>query len=241
MTYTPFTMQVPMFENMDDQLLDAMCDRVKPMLYTEGSHIVREGDPVNEMFFIMRGRLESTTTDGGRAGFFNSNVLEGGDFCGEELLTWALDPGSGAKLPSSTRTARTLSEVEGFSLRARHLRFVASQYRRLHSKQLRHTFRFYSHQWRTWAACFVQAAWHRYCRRRLEEGVREKERMFRAAAVTDISSSRSLGAALYAAHFARNMVRTLRRNAARKARLLDTVSSRLLQKPAEPNFFAEED
>jgi cyclic nucleotide gated channel, plant len=59
--------------------------------------------------------------------------------------------------------------------------------------------------------------------------------------VTDISSSRSLGAALYAAHFARNMVRTLRRNAARKARLLDTVSSRLLQKPAEPNFFAEED
>jgi cyclic nucleotide gated channel len=53
-----------MFENMDDQLLDAICDRLKAML------------------FIMRGTLESTTTDGGRMGFFNSDVLKGGDFCG---------------------------------------------------------------------------------------------------------------------------------------------------------------
>ncbi|KAK3156502.1 hypothetical protein QOZ80_2AG0108100 [Eleusine coracana subsp. coracana] len=70
-------MRVPMFENMDDQLLDAMCDRLKPMLYTEGSCIIREGDPVNEMLFIMRGSLESMTTNGGQIGFFNSNVLKG--------------------------------------------------------------------------------------------------------------------------------------------------------------------
>ncbi|CAN6278156.1 unnamed protein product [Urochloa humidicola] len=234
-------MRVPMFENMDDQLLDAMCDRLKPMLYTEGSCIIREGTPVNEMLFIMRGTLESMTTDGGRMGFFNSNVLKGGDFCGEELLTWALDPTSGSNLPSSTRTVKTVSEVEGFSLRADHLKFVATQYRRLHSKQLRHTFRFYSQQWRTWAACFIQAAWHRYCRKKIEDSLYEKERRFQAAIVSDGSSSRSLGAALYAAHFACNMVRILRRNAARKARLLERVHSRLLQKPAEPNFFAEEE
>ncbi|KAK8461327.1 hypothetical protein SEVIR_1G014301v4 [Setaria viridis] len=234
-------MRVPMFENMDDQLLDAMCDRLKPMLCTEGSCIIREGDPVNEMLFIMRGTLESMTTNGGRMGFFNSNVLKGGDFCGEELLTWALDPTSGSNLPSSTRTVKTLSEVEGFALRADQLRFVATQYRRLHSKQLRHTFRFYSQQWRTWAACFIQAAWHRYCRKKMEDSLYEKERRFQAAIVSDGSSSRSLGAALYAAHFACNMVRVLRRNAARKARLLERVPSRLLQKPAEPNFFAEEE
>jgi cyclic nucleotide gated channel len=116
-----------MFENMDDQLLDAICDRLKPMLwlYTQGSCIIREGDPVNEMLFIMRGTLESTTTDGGRMGFFNSDVLKGGDFCGEELLTWALllDPTSGStNLPTSTRTVNTLSEVvEGFALKADHL------------------------------------------------------------------------------------------------------------------------
>ncbi|CAL5059077.1 unnamed protein product [Urochloa decumbens] len=234
-------MRVPMFENLDDQLLDAMCDRLKPMLYTEGSCIIREGAPVNEMLFIMRGTLESMTTDGGRTGFFNSNVLKGGDFCGEELLTWALDPKSGSNLPSSTRTVKTVSEVEGFSLCADHLRFVATQYRRLHSKQLRHTFRFYSQQWRTWAACFIQAAWHRYCRKKMEDSLYEKERRFQAAIMSDGSSSRSLGAALYAAHFACNMVRVLRRNAARKARLLERVPSRLLQKPAEPNFFAEEE
>jgi len=27
-------------------------------------------------------------------------------------------------------------------------------------------FRFYSHQWRTWAACFIQAAWRRYKKRK---------------------------------------------------------------------------
>nr|CAB3449505.1 unnamed protein product [Digitaria exilis] len=133
------------------------------------------------MFFVMRGTLESMTTNGGKMGFFNSNVLKGGDFCGEELLTWALDPMSGSNLPSSTRTVKTLSEVEGFALRADHLRFVATQYRRLHSKQLRHTFRFYSQQWRTWAACFIQAAWHRYCRKKIEDSLHEKERRFQAA------------------------------------------------------------
>ncbi|KAF9604326.1 hypothetical protein IFM89_005907, partial [Coptis chinensis] len=49
-------MRVPMFEKMDEQLLDAMCDRLKPAFYTEESYIVREGDPVDEMLFIMRGK-----------------------------------------------------------------------------------------------------------------------------------------------------------------------------------------
>ncbi|KAL5211936.1 hypothetical protein ABZP36_022783 [Zizania latifolia] len=233
-------MRVPMFENMDDQLLDAMCDRLKPMLYTEGSCIICEGDPVNEMLFIMRGNLESMTTNGGQTGFFNSNVLKGGDFCGEELLTWALDPTSASNLPSSTRTVKTLSEVEAFALRADDLKFVATQFRRLHSKQLQHTFRFYSQQWKTWAACFIQAAWHRYCRKKLEDSLFEKEKRLQTAIVCDGSSSLSLGAALYASRFAGNMMRILRRNATRKARLQERVPARLLQKPAEPNFFAEE-
>ncbi|KAL5208212.1 hypothetical protein ABZP36_032647 [Zizania latifolia] len=232
--------RVPMFENMDNQLLDAMCDRLKPMLYTEGSCIIREGDPVNEMLFIMRGNLESMTTNGGQTGFFNSNVLKGGDFCGEELLTWALDPTSASNLPSSTRTVMTLSEVEAFALRADDLKFVATQFRRLHSKQLQHTFRFYSQQWRTWAACFIQSAWHRYCRKKLEDALFEKEKRLQAAIVCDGSSSLSFGAALYASRFAGNMMRILRRNATRKARLQERVPARLLQKPAEPNFFAEE-
>jgi cyclic nucleotide gated channel len=158
--------RVPLFENMDERLLDAICERLKPCLFTEKSYLVREGDPVNEMLFIIRGRLESVTTDGGRSGFYNRSLLKEGDFCGDELLTWALDPKSGSNLPSSTRTVKALTEVEAFALIADELKFVASQFRRLHSRQVQHTFRFYSQQWRTWAACFMQAAWRRYIKRK---------------------------------------------------------------------------
>lgn len=130
-----------MLEKMDEKLIDAVCDRLKPVLYTENSIIVREGDPVNEMLFIMRGKLETTTTNGGRTGFFNSVFLEAGDFCGEALLTWALDPHSSSNLPLSTSTVQTQTDVEAFALMPDDLKFVASQFRQLHSKQLRHTFR----------------------------------------------------------------------------------------------------
>ncbi|XP_020232635.1 protein CNGC15c [Cajanus cajan] len=157
---------VPLFDQMDERMLDAICERLKPALCTEGTFLVREGDPVNEMLFIIRGHLDSYTTNGGRAGFFNSCRIGPGDFCGEELLTWALDPRPSVILPSSTRTVKAISEVEAFALIAEDLKFVASQFRRLHSKQLRHKFRFYSHQWRTWAACFIQAAWRRHKKRK---------------------------------------------------------------------------
>lgn len=130
-----------MFARMDEQLLDAMCDRLKPVLYTEKSCIVREGDPVDEMLFVMRGKILTITTNGGRTGFFNSVYLKAGDFCGEELLTWALVPNSSSSLPISTRTVQAVSDVEAFALMAEDLKFVASQFRRLHSKQLQHTFR----------------------------------------------------------------------------------------------------
>lgn len=130
-----------MFASMDEQLLDAMCDRLKPVLYTEKSCIVREGDPVDEMLFVMRGKILTMTTNGGRTGFFNSVNLKAGDFCGEELLTWALVPNSSSSLPISTRTVQAVSDVEAFALMAEDLKFVASQFRRLHSKQLQHTFR----------------------------------------------------------------------------------------------------
>ncbi|XP_020265236.1 cyclic nucleotide-gated ion channel 1 [Asparagus officinalis] len=233
-------MRVPLFEKMDDQLMDALCDRLKPVLYTEESCIIREGDPVDEMLFIMRGKLVSVTTNGGRTGFFNSEYLKAGDFCGEELLTWALDPHNSSSLPSSTRTVKTLTEVEAFALMADDLKFVASQFRRLHSKQLRHTFRFYSQQWRTWAACFIQAAWRRYSRKKLEESLREEENRLQAALVKENGSSPSLGATIYASRFALNALRMLRRNGTRKARLQERLPVMLLQKPSEPDFTAEE-
>ena len=102
-----------MFEIMDERLLDVMYDCLKPVLYIENSCIVREGDPVDEMLFVMHG----------------------------ELLTWALDPNLSSTLPISTRTVKPLTDVEAFALKAEHLRFVASQFRRMHSRRFQHTFR----------------------------------------------------------------------------------------------------
>lgn len=222
--------RVPLFANMDERLLDAICERLKPTLYTENTYIVREGDPVDEMLFIIRGRLESVTTDGGRSGFYNRGVLKEGDFCGEELLTWALDPKSGSNLPSSTRTVHALTEVEAFALEAEELKFVASQFRRLHSRQVQHTFRFYSQQWRTWASCFIQAAWRRYLKRKIAELRRKEEEEEDAAAAAAAYGTSRLGATILASRFAANALRGHRlRNVSGKS-LIN------LQKPAEPDF-----
>ncbi|KAG9143338.1 hypothetical protein Leryth_018605 [Lithospermum erythrorhizon] len=241
--------RVPFFSQMDDQLLDAICERLYSSLCTEGTYIVREGDPVTEMLFIIRGRLESTTTNGGRTGFFNSIVLRPGDFCGEELLAWALLPKSTVNLPSSTRTVRALVEVEAFVLRAEDLKFVANQFRRLHSKKLQHTFRYYSHHWRTWAACFIQAAWRRYKRRRMAKDLASMESFASHEDTTDdaehdeLEQSASppsnssqpksnLGVTILASRFAANT-----RRGAQKMK--DGMPK--LQKPEEPDFSADPD
>lgn len=242
--------RVPFFSQMDDQLLDAICERLISSLSTEGTYIVREGDPVTEMLFIIRGRLESSTTNGGRTGFFNSITLRPGDFCGEELLAWALLPKSTTNLPSSTRTVRALVEVEAFALRAEDLKFVANQFRRLHSKRLQHTFRFYSHHWRTWAACFIQAAWRRYKRRRMAKDLMAREsfaldetvadetdqedELDNAAGSSNSSQAKSnLGVTILASRFAANT--------RRGAQKLKGVGLSKLQKPDEPDFSAEPD
>ncbi|KAH7416425.1 hypothetical protein KP509_14G091000 [Ceratopteris richardii] len=231
---------VPLFANMDDRLLDAICERLQPTLFTSGTTIVQEGDPVNEMLFIIRGNLQSETTNGGRTGFLNIGKLKPGDFCGDELLTWALDPKSSGNLPSSTRSVTAKREVEAFALTAEDLKFVASQFRRLHSKQVQHTFRYYSQRWQTWAACSIQAAWRRYKIRKVEELRRQEQEQNLQSTMLDSSSpvSASLGAALFASRFAANALRGVYR--LRNSQAAGEGLSLKLRKPSEPDFSVEE-
>lgn len=208
---------------MDETILDAICERLKPVLGTKGMFLVREGDPVNQMFFIIRGHLDSYTTDGGRDGFFNSCRIGPSDFCGEELLTWALDPRPNV-LPSSTRTVKAMTEVEAFTLIAEDLTFVASQFRRLHSKQLRHKFRLHSHQWRTWAACFIQAAWRRH--KKLKEAAKSK-----AGDPGQLSA-----AASFWEQYAECLIANTRNESLRQAAGSTSEFVNSLQKPEEPDF-----
>ncbi|KAM3224328.1 hypothetical protein ACQJBY_057614 [Aegilops geniculata] len=163
--------QVPFFSQMDDQLLNTICARLVSSLCTKGTYIVREGDPVTEMLFIIRGELESSTTDS-LTGLFTSITLKAGDFCGEELVGWATVPKPTARLPSATRTVKAVTEVEAFSLKPEDLKFVAMQFSSLNSKKLQHSLRFYSHKWRTWGARLIQAASRRYRRRKMAKGLR---------------------------------------------------------------------
>lgn len=244
---------------MDDQLLDAICERLVSALSTEGTYIVTEGDPVDEMIFIIRGQLESSTTNGGRSGFFNSITLRPGDFCGEELLTWALVPNSSLNLPSSTRTVRSLTEVEAFALRAEDLKYVAVQFKRLHSKKLQHAFRYYSHQWRTWGACFIQAAWRRYKKKRLAKELALQESLYYRdmpdteadfmidqadddfnggtegnSSTDNASNAQQLGATILASKFAANT----RKGIMQKVQIADLKMPKMF-KPDEPDFSAE--
>ncbi|KAL3826059.1 hypothetical protein ACJIZ3_022088 [Penstemon smallii] len=249
--------RVPFFAQMDDQLLDAICERLVSSLSTQNSYIVREGDPVNEMLFIIRGQLESSTTNGGRSGFFNSITLRPGDFCGEELLTWALVPNSSLNLPSSTRTVKTSTEVEAFALKAEDLKFVAMQFKRLHSKKLQHAFRYYSHQWRTWGACYLQTAWRRYWKKKLAKELAQQERYYYMAnhgvqeeyysnsddgiddnsSVESPSNVQQLGATILASKFAANT----KRGAVQKGPEASSSSLKMpkLFKPDEPDFSEE--
>ncbi|XP_039687060.1 protein CNGC15c [Medicago truncatula] len=170
-----------------------------------------------------------------RDGFFNSCRIGPGDFCGEELLTWALDPRPSVILPSSTRTVKAFSEVEAFALIAEDLKFVASQFRRLHSKQLRHKFRFYSHQWRTWAACFIQAAWRRHKKRKEAAELRAKESLVAASeAENEIAKKYGKGFVVYGTRVARSTRKGVNMHSGTNS---GVVSS--LQKPTEPDFSDE--
>ncbi|KAF9600998.1 hypothetical protein IFM89_014983 [Coptis chinensis] len=110
---------------MDEHLLYEICDRLKQVLYTKNSFVIGEGDPVDDILFIVRGKL-LTTTKADLSDFMNYDYLKAGDFCGQELLTWALVPHSSSNRPISTRTVQALSEVVAFALTADDLKSIAS-------------------------------------------------------------------------------------------------------------------
>ncbi|KAJ0637534.1 putative cyclic nucleotide-binding domain, rmlC-like jelly roll [Helianthus annuus] len=161
--------RVPVFKQMDDILLDAVCERLKQVLYRQNSFIVRRGEPASKILFITRGEveLERYITDEGTFAYFNARNLKAGDYFGGELLTWVSDPRS--QLPFYTRTAQALMDVQAFALVADDLLFLASQFSSFRSRRVQYAFRFCSHEWRTWAACYIQTAWRTHCKRKREK------------------------------------------------------------------------
>lgn len=100
--------------------------------------------------------------------------------------------------------------------------------------------RFYSQQWRTWAACFIQAAWRRHCRKKLQNSLREEEEDRLQSELGKGGNLTSLGATIYASKFAANALRQLRRtHPSASTKISPRLPALLIRKPAEPDFSAD--
>ncbi|KAK0598195.1 hypothetical protein LWI29_032468 [Acer saccharum] len=223
--------KVPIFESLPEQQLNAMCIQLKPVLYPGDTYIVRVGDSVDEMLFIVRGTLSSRGINGR-----DRNLSDELKFCGEELSSWAIDPQSSSdQRPLSTSTIKTLTEVEAFALMADDLKDAFTKFMLPFPKHILPIFRYFSLRWRRWAACIIQAAWRCYCRKKLEKRMREDEKVLQNALAAPDGSSRSSGAKPFAA----KARRAIRRSS--KARMPMRVATMFLRKPADPDFSVEDE
>ena len=100
--------------------------------------------------------------------------------------------------------------------------------------------RFYSRQWRTWAAYFIQAAWRCHRIMTIKKALREAEETAQNEAFANQqgSSTPSLGATIYASRFAKTMLRSLKRNniigEENETSIVPLISPP--PKPVEPDF-----
>ncbi|XVE57208.1 hypothetical protein DITRI_Ditri04bG0073000 [Diplodiscus trichospermus] len=159
-----FVKKVHIFSSFDEPTLDAICERLRQKTYIKGSNVLSPGSVIENMVFIVHGKMESVG---------ENEIIEPlseGDVCGEELLTWCLEHSSVNRDEKKIRMQRQrlLSErkvscvtnVEAFSLRAADLEEVTSLFSRfLRNPRVQGAIRYKSHHWRSLAANRIQVAW----------------------------------------------------------------------------------
>ncbi|XP_034225705.1 cyclic nucleotide-gated ion channel 1-like [Prunus dulcis] len=158
--------EVPMLKSIDEKMLQAISEHLKPVIYGEDIYIIREGEPLRKMLFITQGTaLTYTTIKGG------TNVckcLEKSDFYGEELLNWAFKFGSFSELPISPTTVVSQTKVEAFSIRANHLKSVVAQFWWRFQKELPRS------QLEHFSASCLQKYWRHHIKLTKKTGSKEK-------------------------------------------------------------------
>ncbi|KAK9152152.1 hypothetical protein Syun_010461 [Stephania yunnanensis] len=123
--------------------------------------IMKEGDPVERMLFVVRGHLQSSQIL--RDGVTSCCMLGPGNFSGDELLSWCLKRPFIERLPPSSSTLMTIETTEAFGLEAEDVKYVTQHFRYTFVKEkVRRSAMYYSPGWRTWAAVAIQLAWRRY-------------------------------------------------------------------------------
>ncbi|KAL8172345.1 hypothetical protein V2J09_024149 [Rumex salicifolius] len=123
--------------------------------------ITREGDPVQRMIFVVRGRIRSSQKLS--KGNVATNILEPGAFLGDELLSWCLRRPFMHRLPASSATFVCFESTEAFGLDAYDLRYITEHFRyKFANENMKNILRYHSSNWRTWAAVNIQLAWRRH-------------------------------------------------------------------------------
>ncbi|KAI9160468.1 hypothetical protein LWI28_008351 [Acer negundo] len=129
--------KVEEFRSWSEELLDELCDCAKPVSYAEHAEIVRRGSSIDEMLFLMQGKLRTyslmrvDTSSAASPPYFETSInhLEDGEFCGEELVAWFQADLYSSNLPISTRTIQTIKKVDAFSLMSYDLQNVFIKHR----------------------------------------------------------------------------------------------------------------
>ncbi|KAJ4981930.1 hypothetical protein NE237_032767 [Protea cynaroides] len=134
--------QVPLFQHMDELVLESVCDRLKSLIFPKGEMTTREGDLVRRMIFVVMGHLQNNQVL--RDGVKSCCMLGPGNFYGDELLSWCLRRPFVECLPPSSSTFVTLETTKAFGLEAEDLKYKVGR-----------SARYYSPGWRTWAAIAI--------------------------------------------------------------------------------------
>ncbi|GBG73891.1 cyclic nucleotide-gated ion channel 8 [Chara braunii] len=83
--------KVPLFASMDAVVQEEICDRLKSQIYVKGSKVVKEGEPIKFILFILRGAIDQLATYQPNGVSLNEGTvclgtLQQGDVFGSELL-----------------------------------------------------------------------------------------------------------------------------------------------------------
>ncbi|KAK0595425.1 hypothetical protein LWI29_006483 [Acer saccharum] len=108
------------FRRWSEELLDELCDCAKPVSYAEHAEIVRRGSSIDEMLFLVQGKLRTysltsvNTSSATSPPHFETSMKH--QFCGEELVAWFQADLYSSNLPISTRTIQATTKVDAFAL-----------------------------------------------------------------------------------------------------------------------------
>ncbi|KAK9905196.1 hypothetical protein M0R45_000393 [Rubus argutus] len=113
-------------EPMDEELLKEICEHLEPMNFNGINYIIRQGEPLDMMFFVTQGIVLTYTINNG--GSSSTSRLEKGDYYGEMLLSWAVASTSFSNVPISPQTVKSQKKVEVFAITATELQLVVAKF-----------------------------------------------------------------------------------------------------------------